>query len=216
MELSYLFKLFAGLVAVLNPVGAVPMFMTLTESRTPEEKAVAARTTAMTVACVLMISAFAGQEILRFFGISIASFRVGGGILILFMAIAMLHAKRTGTKQTREESVDALSRHEVAVVPLGIPLLAGPGAISTVIVYRHEAEGWVEYLTVCGVILCVALLVFMVLRFATPFVAKLGKTGLNVIVRVMGLVLASIAVEFITKGLMTIFPILGTGVLPHH
>lgn len=209
MEFPYIFKLLAGLVTVLNPLGAIPIFLSLTESRTPAEKAVAARTTALTVAAVLLISAFAGQQLLRFFGISLASFRVGGGILILFMAIAMLHAKRSGAKQSREESVEALSKTEIAVVPLGIPLLAGPGSISTVIVYRHEAAAWSEYLAVVGVIICVACLVFLVLRFATPLVAKLGKTGINVIVRVMGLVLAAIAVEFITTGLIDIFPILG-------
>ncbi len=215
MEISHIFKLFAGLIAILNPLGAVPVFLSLTENRSPEEKNAAARTTAMTVAAVLLISMFAGQQILKFFGISLASFRVGGGILILFMAIAMLHAKRTGAKQSREESVEALSRHDIAVVPLGMPLLAGPGSISTVIVYRHEAGAWADYLAVAGVILCVALLVFIILRYATSLVERLGKTGLNVFVRVMGLVLAAIAVEFITTGLMTIFPILATGTPGH-
>jgi multiple antibiotic resistance protein len=209
IEVGYIIKLFAGLVAVLNPVGAIPVFASLTEHRSPAEKAATARTAALTVATVLLVSAFCGEHLLHFFGISIASFRVGGGILILFMAIAMLHARRTGAKQSREERKESLHREDVAVVPLGIPLMAGPGSISTVILYRHEASTWAEYFALIMIILSLALLVFLALRFSPPIINRLGRMGMNIIVRVMGLILAAIAVEFITGGLLVLLPGLG-------
>ena len=207
-NLSYQFKLLAGLLAVLNPVGAIPMFASMTEGRSRFEKHSVARRTAFTVASVLMLSAVFGELILDVFGISLASFRVGGGILILLMSIAMLHARRTGAKQSKEESLEAMTRSDIAVVPFGIPLLAGPGAISTVILYRHNTTSWVEYTALIGVLLTVSYLVYLSLRYSTPLIDRLGRTGLNIIMRVMGLILAAIAVEFIADGLKMLFPLL--------
>ncbi|MBI2343071.1 MAG: NAAT family transporter [Deltaproteobacteria bacterium] len=208
MEFTHFLKLFAALVAVLNPLGAIPIFASLSEALPSRERSIAARTTALTVVVVLLIAAFAGEHLLHFFGISIASFRVGGGILILLMAIAMLHARRSGAKQSREERAEVQHKAEFSVVPLGIPLLAGPGSISTVILYRHQANTWEDYLILVGNICLVAAIVFLSLRFSTPLVSRLGRTGLNIIIRVMGLILAAIAVEFIAEGLQMLFPVL--------
>ena len=130
-NLSYQFKLLAGLLAVLNPVGAIPMFASMTEGRSRFEKHSVARRTAFTVASVLMLSAVFGELILDVFGISLASFRVGGGILILLMSIAMLHARRTGAKQSKEESLEAMTRSDIAVVPLDQGLLVPSFYIAT-------------------------------------------------------------------------------------
>lgn len=199
-------KQFAGLIAVLNPLGAVPIFLSLTEGRAAGDRISIARTTTLTVVTVLLISALAGQEILTMFGISMASFRVGGGILILLMAIAMLHAKRSGAKGSHEEEVAAADKHEIATVPLGMPLLAGPGSIGTVILYRDSAAVWWDYFALVINILLMGVIVYVTLRWGSTLAQKLGRIGLNVIMRVMGLILAAIAVEFIASGLSGLFP----------
>jgi multiple antibiotic resistance protein len=116
----------------------------LTTNQTKEERELTANATATTVTTVLVVSIFAGQPLLHFFGVSLPSFRVGGGILILLMAIAMMQARPSRTQPTPEEAAEAATKDEIAVVPLGIPLVAGPGAISTVIIYAHQATGWLD------------------------------------------------------------------------
>ncbi len=209
MHWAYFFKLCAGLFAVLNPLGAVPVFISITEHRPAAERNRIARIAALTVGCVLLVSAFAGETILNFFGISLASFRVAGGLLLLLMAISMLHAQRSSAKQSHEESIEASERPDVAVVPLGMPLLAGPGSISTAIVYRANANTWSEYFALIGIIILLTTIVFLILRYGSRMVVQLGTTRLNIFTRVMGLILAAIAVEFITDGLTLLFPILG-------
>lgn len=212
-EWNHSIKLFTGLFAVLNPLGAVPLFASLTQARTAPERHHIARVASLTVMVVLLIAFFTGEWFLDFFGISLASFRIGGGILILLTAIAMLHARRTGIKQSREESEEIHSRSEIAVVPLGIPMLAGPGSISTVILYRHQAHTNVDVVSTLVMITALAFTIFLILNYSSPLVNKLGRTGLNIISRVMGLILAALAVEFIAEGLIDFFPIL-TRTLP--
>ena len=127
------------------------------------------------------------------------------------MGVSMLHASPDRSRQTPEERVESYEKDSVAVVPLAIPLLSGPGAMSTIIVYAHEkCSCWKHYLLVTLAIGTVAFTVLVTLRMAPKIASMLGKTGLNVITRIMGLVIFSIAVEFIAKGLADLFPILGT------
>ncbi len=128
-------KFFLALIVIVNPVGAVPLFVSMTEQHTRDEKQRIARVASSAVAVVLILAAVGGQPLLAFFGITIASFKVGGAILILLLAISMMHATPTGEKQTPEEAREAADKESIAVVPLAIPLLAGPGAISTTIIY---------------------------------------------------------------------------------
>lgn len=208
IEFHYL-KIFTGVISVLNPLGVVPVFLGLTSARDPAERKSIARTTAFSTALILMLAAISGQAILDFFGISISSFRMGGGILILLMAISMLHAKTSHAKHTPDEAKEAEDMDSIAVVPLAIPMLAGPGAISAVIVYAHEVKNIQEISVLGGVILLSGIIVWSVLRLAVPIGTKLGKTGINIIVRIMGLLLAAIAVEFMAAGLKGLFPSLG-------
>lgn len=203
-------KMFIGLLVILNPMLAVPMFVTLTESLGDAERLATARRTALAVGMVLTIAALLGQEILNLFGISIASFRVGGGLLLLLMAVAMMHARMSGAQHTREESEEALGKSDVAVVPLAIPLLAGPGAISTAIIYAHREMPWLHALLI-GEIWAIAFLVWLTLRSALPISRHLGTTGINITTRLMGLILAAIAVEFIVNGLKVMLPGLQAG-----
>ncbi len=155
---------------------------------------------------MLVVACFLGDMILEFFGISMASFRIAAGILLLLMALSMLHAKQSPSKHTPEEAEDAASRDNVAVVPLAIPLMTGPAAMSTVIIYAHKATSLFDTGFIIASSLATALIAWLALRMASRITVWLGKTGMNVAVRVMGLLLAAIAVEFITSGLGQVFP----------
>jgi multiple antibiotic resistance protein len=199
------FRSFAGLLAILNPLGAIPIFLGLTVQQTSAQKRSTARMAALAVAAVLIVSVWAGNSILDFFGVRIASFRIGGGILILMMAIAMLTARTSGAKQTAEEAQEAETRDSVGVVPIGGPLLAGPGAISLVIV-DAQAAGAGGRLALTAGILVIAAIAWIALVLAEPIGRILGRTGINIFTRLMGLILAAVAVEYIVVGLLEVFP----------
>jgi multiple antibiotic resistance protein len=195
-----------ALFVIADPIATIPIFINLTAGQSREERIRAAQVTALTVAAVLVSSIFLGQPLLKLFGIRIASFRVGGGILILLMAISMLNARLSRTVGTPEEMQEGSEKEDPAVVPLGVPLVAGPGAISTIIIYAHQASDVydIAFLVLAG--LLVAVSVWIVLRMADPIRNLLGKTGINIISRLAGLVLAAIAVEFIASGLVQLMP----------
>lgn len=155
---------------------------------------------------MLSASALGGQALLRLFSISVPAFKVGGGILILLMAIAMLHARMSGARHTAEEGAEAREKEQVGVVPLGVPLLAGPGAISTVIIYAHGGTGWTHILLLLAEIWLVAGLVWLSLHLGEDVTRVLGGTGLNIATCIMGLLLAAIAVGFVTQGLTVLLP----------
>ena len=211
MQLNQYIQIFTAILVIVNPIGAIPVFIGLTGDQSPPERTRTARTAALSVATVLTVACFFGDMILHFFGISMESFRIAAGILLLLMAIAMLHARRSGSKHTPEEAAEAEGKENIAVVPLTIPLMTGPAAMSTVIIYAHKVSGWFDTGFVVFSCLVVALIVWISLRLAIPIASMLGKTGMNIVVRIMGLLLAAIAVEFITSGLAQLFPQLGSG-----
>ncbi|MBK8970088.1 MAG: YchE family NAAT transporter [Hahellaceae bacterium] len=200
--LKFLFALFA----ILNPPGAIPVLMSITAEQGQADRVATARTATVSVFIILLTALFFGEALLHFFGISIHSFRVGGGILILMMALSMMHARSTDTKQTQEESLEAANRQSVAVVPLAMPILAGPGAISAVILFGHRSSSWEHLVTVTVLMGILSLILYPFLRFSAPISRRLGQTGINIMTRVMGLILAAIAVEFIANGLKGLFP----------
>lgn len=199
-------KFFTALLAIVNPIGAVPIFLSLTTNLSTAERNRTALVAAITVLLVSGASLLMGEAMLDFFGITIASFRVGGGILILLIAISMMHARLSETKQTEEESQDAAEKDSIAVVPLGLPLLAGPGAISTIILFAHRGVTVTHYLIGGAVILLLALSIWLSFRMAPTIGRLLGKTGINIITRIMGLIIAALGVEFITNGLKQLLP----------
>ena len=199
-------KFFAGLIAILNPIGVIPIFINLTYNQTAAERNRTALMAAVTVGTVLGVSLLCGELILNFFGISVASFQVAGGILILYNSLSMLQAKMNATRQTEEEAQETAEREDVAVVPIGIPLTAGPGAISTVILYGHKPALFNQYLILFGGIAVTAAIVWAAFRLS-PFISRLlSRTGINIVTRIMGLIMASIGIEFIATGLRVLFP----------
>ena len=199
-------KFFMALMVIVNPVSAVPIFVTMTAGDSAAKRKQIARIASISVAVVLVLAAIIGESILALFGITIASFKVGGAILILLMAISMMHAMPSRESQTPEEAREAELKENIAVVPLAIPLLSGPGAISTTIIYATERSS----LTHLGaIILCclqVAFVTWLTLRLATPVSKWLGETGVNITIRLMGLLLAAVAVEIFTSGLVVLLP----------
>ena len=203
-------KILISLIAIVNPLGAIPIFIGLITGMADSERHRIVNIVAVTVSLILLTALFFGQLILHLFGISIHSFRVGGGILILLMAISMLHAKMSPIAQTREEADESKDRESIAVVPLSIPLLAGPGAISTIIIDAHKASGIGHYAIIAVEIFAVSLMLWFILRLA-PFISKhITGTGINIFTRIMGLILAAIAVEFMANGLKGLFPSLAS------
>lgn len=195
-----------ALLAIVNPIGAVPIFIAVTRDQTSIDRLHTSRITAITVGITLLAAALAGQAILRFFGIDINAFRVGGGLLILLMAINMLQGSPNRARNTPEETEEGVAKDDVAVVPLAIPLLAGPGSISTVIITAQNAHGWPGYIALLFNIFIVGLIVFATLRVAVPLSERLGETGIRIATRVLGLLLAAIAVQFMALGIRALLP----------
>lgn len=198
-----------ALFAILTTFAAIPIFLTLTEGRGAAEKASTARGAILTVFLVLTASALSGDLVLRLLGTSLDAFRVGGGLILLLMAISMLSARVSSVQQTPEEAGEAAERSAVGVVPLGLPLMAGPGAISTVIIQVQRGDGLPHFLINLACIVAVCFAVWVLLRMATPIGQRLGVTGLNILNRLFGLLLAAVAAQIIATGLLGLFPGLG-------
>ena len=201
-------KILIGLLAIANPFGAIPMFISMTADDSQSERRRTIHQTSLGVAIILLVTLFFGELILQIFGITVNSFRVGGGILILLMAINMLHAKTSQVKQTEEEAGESIVKESLAIVPLAMPLLAGPGAISAVILAAHKGSGISHFITIAVGIILLSLVIWCVLRISPWIATRIGATGINIFTRIMGLVLAAIAVEFIVNGIKGLFPVL--------
>ena len=207
-----LMKPLVTLLAIVNPLGIVPFFIHYTQGYTSAQRARTAKVAAFSCFLVIAISALIGQQLLGIFGISIASFQVGGGLLLLISSLSMLNAQPAEAKANAEEvratEVKAAMGASIAVVPLTIPLLAGPATISTMVIHATQAHQWWEMaiLVIYGVV--VGGVVALTFSLAEPISRVLGKTGINVMTRLMGLILAAMAVEVMAKGLTKLFPAL--------
>jgi multiple antibiotic resistance protein len=194
----------ATVVSIVDPFGAAPIFIGMTPHDPDAERRRQARLASFVCCGVLIVFAVLGNRIFEFFGISTAAFRVAGGSLLLLVALDMLRARESPTRQTPEERREGLEKSDVSITPLGIPLLAGPGAISTVALLGSRAEGGAGRLPrlaiLVGAILLVSLLTWFVLSHAARVVRWLGPIGVRLVTRIMGLLLAGIAAEFILGG----------------
>ncbi len=206
LELTHALRSLVALLAIVNPLGAIPLFIAITNGQSRLQRRHTSRVTAIAVAITLLIAAFLGRWILALFGIDLNAFRVGGGLLILMMAIQMLQGRPNRTRQTNEETEEGVEKDDVAVVPLAIPLLAGPGSLSAVIITAQNLHEASSYLFMVVNILLVALAVFLTLRVAVPLSARLGETGIRIATRILGLMLAAIAVQFMVIGLKALLP----------
>jgi multiple antibiotic resistance protein len=195
-----------ALFAILTPFAAIPIFLGLTGGRGDRERNIIALQAVATVAGVLVTSAFLGDAVLTVLGTSLPSFKVGGGIILLLIALSLLNATVSGMKQAPGEADEALNKVAIGVVPLGMPLLAGPGSISAVIIEMQRGVGWQHAVAVVAGIAVVCFGLWVALRLAVPIGHRLGQTGLNIMNRLSGLLLAAVAVEIIASGLRSLFP----------
>lgn len=205
-----IFKPLIALLAIVNPIGVVPFFIHFTQNFTGPQRRRTIRVSAFTAFIVIAVSALAGLRIIGFFGISLASFQVGGGTLLLLSAIQMLNAQPAEARQEdlTEGNEKAFAGASIAVVPLTIPLLTGPATISTMVIYANNTRHWWELAVLVGYGVVVALATFGVFSASGRIARVLGTTGINIMTRLMGLILAALAVELLADGLKLLFPAL--------
>ncbi len=197
---------FGSLFSIVDPFTAVPTFLALVGTRSSQAQATTALRASATCFAVLALFGLAGNLIFTFFGITLPAFKIAGGILLFGVGLEMIRAKRSETRATKAEADEAETKDDVAVIPLGVPLLAGPGAVATVMVLIGKAQTLGERAAVFVAITAVAASTLLVLRSA-PYVARvLGTTGINIVGRVMGLVLAAVATQFVIDGASRAFP----------
>ncbi len=203
---SFWLLCFGSLLSIVDPFAAVPIFLALVGEQPPHVQARTAFRASLT--CFVVLSAFGvgGSLIFKFFGITIPAFKVAGGILLFAVALDMMRAQPSNVRTTSEERSEAAAKEDVGLIPLGLPLLSGPGAIATVMVLTGKARGTTEHAGVLGAVLVVSLLTFFVLRSAAYMTRALGRTGINVIGRIMGLILAAVAIQFVLDGVREALP----------
>jgi multiple antibiotic resistance protein len=210
-----LLKPLIALLAIVNPIGVVPFFIHFTQTFTREQRAHTIRISAFSAFCVIAISALAGLKIIEFFGISLASFQVGGGCLLLISSLAMLNAEQADSKPSDvsegNEKIDAGA--SIAVVPLTIPLLTGPATISTMVIYAEKTRHVWQLGVLVGYGVVIALVTYLVFTASGRIAKVLGRTGINIMTRLMGLILAAMAVELLADGLVKLFPVLASHVV---
>jgi multiple antibiotic resistance protein len=207
------FKPLVTLLAVVNPLAIVPFFIHYTQGFTRAQRRRTVYTAAFSAFVVISTSALLGLQTLEFFGISLASFQVGGGMLLLISSMNMLNAQpaeaKPHTKELEQGAEKAAMGASIAVVPLTIPLLTGPATISTVVIYAEQAQTMLQISALIGYGVVIGLATAVCFALADPIARVLGKTGINVMTRLMGLILAALAVEVMALGLLKLFPGLG-------
>lgn len=192
---------FSSILVMVDPVAAVPIYVANTASYDPRHRAAVLRRAILTAFIVLTGFGLLGTAIFRVFGITTEAFRITGGIILFGIGWEMLQARRSRTRTTREEEEEGGTKDDVGIIPLGIPLLAGPGAITTVITLLAQADSNLERIAVYAVIAVVLLISWAVLGVAPLVVRRLGTTGINVIERIMGLLVMVIGVQFVVDGI---------------
>jgi multiple antibiotic resistance protein len=209
-----LLKPLIALLAIVNPIGAIPFFIHFTQGFDRSQRLRTIRVASIAAFAVISLSALAGLQIIEFFGISLASFQVGGGMLLLTSSLAMLNAQpaegRASDVKEGDDKRDAGA--SIAIVPLTIPLLTGPATISTMVIYAEKTRHWWQLGTLVGYGVVIGLAVWVAFSLSGPIARVLGKTGINVMTRLMGLILAALAVEVMSDGLVKLFPVLAGSV----
>lgn len=204
--LGFTITAFTSIFIIVDPPGNIPIFLSLTSDHDSQRRAQAIRTASLTCFGVLASFALAGPAIMSLFNISIPALRIAGGIILFTVGMQMLHSLRTRLKTSPEEEREWIGREDVGLIPLGVPLLAGPGAITTVVVLAQTGP---RYAAIPIVVACIALtaaITYFVLRQSRYLSQLLGQAGINILVRLMGLLLAVIGVQFVLDGLSGVFP----------
>ena len=199
--LKELLLIFTSVLFIVDPFAAVPSFLAMTERDTSASRRAMARRGAWTCAVTLTLFALGGSLIFTLFGITLAAFKIAGGALIGLNAIDMVQARRSQQQETPVERAEGTLKEDIGIIPLGLPMLAGPGAISTVMVLAGQSHTPLTTLAVYGAIALTAIVSYLTLAAASLVERRLGLTGMRILTRLMGLVLCAIAVQFIVDGI---------------
>lgn len=208
--LGYIVEVLPAIIVILNPFGAALIFVSLTVGDSRAELMTKSRRTALTVVITLFVFMFLGQLIFNLFGITLDAFRIAGGILLFGMGMSMIKGKHPQSKITDKERAEVVDQEDISIIPMGIPVLSGPGSIATLMVFRSRAEHSYEIATLFISVLLAGILTYYVLKYSHILVNKFGKTALRIISRIMGLLVVTMAVQFVASGvtaiLTTAFP----------
>jgi len=196
-----LLLVFTSVLFIVDPFAVIPSFLAMTERDSPAMRRVLARRGAWTCAITLTLFALGGSLIFKLFGITIGAFKIAGGVLIGLNALDMVQARRSSQRETPAEKAEGTAKEDIGILPLGVPMLAGPGAISTVMVLALGSKNWETTATLYFSIALTAFISFLTLSAASMLERRLGQTGMRILTRLMGLVLCAIAVQFIIDGL---------------
>ena len=206
----HLLKPLVALLAIVNPIGAIPFFLHFTQNLTRQQRHRTIRVASVASFMVVGLSAICGLQIIEFFGITIASFQVGGGLLLLISSMNMLNAQQAESRgsDVGDGQAKADAGDSIAIVPLTIPLLTGPATISTMVIYADKTRTLLEHAVLVGYGVVIGAATFAAFSAAGRIARLLGRTGINVMTRLMGLILAAMAVELLSDGLLKLFPAL--------
>lgn len=207
-DLTDVIKFSITLISIINPLGAIPVFLGFTKNHKNLNIKSVTNTCAVAVTITILVSLIFGQMLLNFFGISVASFTIGGGFLLFTMAFSMISGHQSTTKINTEEIRSFDFEREIAIIPLAIPLLSGPGAISTSIIHAKNFTTSTHWIMVAVMVLLIGVVIKIILSYAEKIGKRLGQIGLNVMTRIMGLILLSMSIEMIAAGIKDILPAL--------
>lgn len=202
--LEYTFLAASSLFVIVDPLAAVPAFIAMTPNDTPAERTRTAKLACFVMTGVLLAFAFAGKWIFKFLGITMPAFQIAASIVLLLVALDMLRAQRSRMLETKEETAAGAEKTDIAITPLAIPMLAGPGAISTVILLQSQSNDIPHGVALCGCIFLVSLASYGILRMAAHGAKSLNPIALKISTRIMGLLLAAVAIQFMLNALKSL------------
>ena len=198
---EYTLLAISSLFVIVDPIAVVPSFLAMTSEDTPAQRIRMARLACLIMVIVLSAFAILGERILKFLGIDLPAFQIAGGIVLLLVALDMLRAQRSRVQETREETAAGSAKDDIAVTPLAVPMLAGPGAISTAILLHNKADSFAQEILLCVAITVVGAVSYVILHFSSHGARWLNPIVMRITTRIMGLLLAAVAVQFIVKAL---------------
>jgi multiple antibiotic resistance protein len=203
---EYILLAASSLFVIVDPFATVPAFLAMTPTDTPRQRVRMARLACCVMASVLIAFALAGKFIFKFLGITMPAFQIAASIILLLVALDMLRAQRSRVQETREETAAGMEKTDIAVAPLAIPMLAGPGAISTAILLHNQAANWTQQAALYLCIVAVSIASYLILRISATGARWLSPIAMNIIVRIMGLLLAAVAVQFMLNAIKQLKP----------
>lgn len=202
--LSYIINVLPAIIVILNPFGGALIFVSLTMGESRSELIMNSRRAALTVIMTLLLFMFLGQMIFELFSVTLDAFRIAGGILLFGMGMSMIRGQHHQSKITEKERAEVVDREDISIIPMGIPVLSGPGSIATIMVFRSNATQNSEIAILVCSVLFAGLITYYVLKYSHMMVKRFGKTALRIISRIMGLLVVTMAVQFIVSGVTAI------------